>query len=91
MDFKKETNFKLSPGTQMRQEDFGLLFYTMGGPQLYFLSSGKLLNSSFFKGNFTLNQWLQMNTELGIVPSARVLELKGTLDQLREKGVLLEC
>ncbi|MDY7036296.1 MAG: mycofactocin biosynthesis chaperone MftB, partial [Thermodesulfobacteriota bacterium] len=46
----KEPKYILAPGTQVREEDFGLLFYTMTGPRLYFLSSGTLLADSFFQG-----------------------------------------
>jgi len=84
-----ETRYKLAPGTQVRQENFGLLFYTMAGPRLYFLSSGELLDSPFFQGEFTLDQWIQKSTKQHSVPAARVLELKKTLDQLREKGVIV--
>ena len=85
------SRYKLAPGTQVRQENFGLLFYTMAGPRLYFLSSGELLDSPFFQGRLTLDQWMQKTTKQHSVSVARALELKKTLDQLREKGVILEC
>ena len=86
-----EPRYILAPGTQVRQEDFGLLFYTMAGPRLYFLSSGELLGYPFFQGQLTLDQWIQKSTKQHSVPAARALEIKKTLDQLREKGVILEC
>ena len=43
-----EKKYKLAPGTQVREEDFGLLFYTMSGPRLYFLNSGDLIQADFF-------------------------------------------
>ena len=85
-----ESRYELAPGTKVREEDFGLLFYTMAGPRLYFLSTGKLLDSSFFQGEFTFDQWMQIKTEEGSMPKSRVLELRKALDQLREKGVILE-
>lgn len=86
-----ETRYILAPGTQVREEDFGLLFYTMGGPRLYFLSSGSLLDSSLFQGELTLEQWAKQQTDQGPVPKSQVLELRKTLNQLKEKGVILEC
>ena len=45
-----EYRVKLAPGSQVREEDFGLLFYTQQGPALYFVSSGDLLGEDFFQG-----------------------------------------
>jgi len=83
----EEKKYKLASGTQVREEDFGLLFYTMQGPRLYFLSSGSLLDSGFLEGNKTLGQYLkdrQLSGSQGLI-------LERSLDRLREKGVLLEC
>ena len=46
--------YKLAPGSQVREEDFGLLFYTQQGPGLHFVSSGDLLGEDFFLGRQTL-------------------------------------
>ena len=86
-----KTGYKLAPGTQVREEDFGLLFYTMGGPRLYFLSSGNLLESRFFQGELTLEQCAKQQTDQGPVPKSQILDLRKTLNQLKEKGVILEC
>jgi putative mycofactocin binding protein MftB len=85
-----EARYKLASGSQVREEDFGLLFYTMDGPRLYFLSSGKLLDSSFFHGEFTFEQWVQKRTEQSFVPIYKVFKLRKALNQLREKGVIVE-
>jgi len=86
----KDPRYVLASGTQVREEDFGLLFYTMKGPRLYFLSSGRLMDSSFFQGELTLDQWVRAKTEES--PSERRTEgIKKVLDQLRDKGVILEC
>jgi putative mycofactocin binding protein MftB len=79
----------LSSGTQVREEDFGLLFYTMKGPQLYFLSSGRLLGPSFFEGKLTLGQWIRMKGE-GPAPEGRMEGITKVLGQLTEKGVVIE-
>jgi len=54
-------SYALAPGTQVREENFGLLFYTMKEPRLYFLSSGDLLDSSFFGSDLGLAEWLEGN------------------------------
>ena len=46
---EEERRYKLAPGTQVREEDFGLLFYTMRGPRLFFLKCGRLLEPGFFE------------------------------------------
>ena len=81
----------LSSGTQVREEKFGLLFYTMKGPHLYFLSSGPLLDSSFFKGDRTLDQWIRLKKEEGFLSEERIGGIKKSLDQLKDKGVIFEC
>ncbi len=67
MNSSDNARYILASGTQVRNEDFGLLFYTMKGPRLYFLASGGLLSPSFFEGKMTLDQWIRM--EGGGAPS----------------------
>jgi len=74
----------------VRDEDFGQLFYTMAGPRLYFLSSGSLLDRRFFQGEYTLAQWVKHQTVQGPVNKSQVSELGQSLNQLVEKGVILE-
>ena len=85
-----EPRYILAPGTQVREEDFGLLFYTMVGPRLYFLSCGELLDSGFFNGESSLEKWICQNTKAGSVFKGRILNLKKSLNQLKEKGAILE-
>ena len=82
----EEKRYKLGPGTQVREEDFGLLFYTMQGPRLYFLTCGCLLESAFFEGKMTLSQCLKERR----LSADQSSGLECSLDQLREKGVILE-
>ncbi|MCP4752869.1 MAG: mycofactocin biosynthesis chaperone MftB [Proteobacteria bacterium] len=83
--------YKLAPGTQVREEDFGLLFYTMSGPRLYFLSSGELLDDRFFEGNTTLQQVLDNDADDNEGSTNRISSLGRSLDRLKETGVILEC
>jgi putative mycofactocin binding protein MftB len=86
----KETRYKLAPGTQVREEDFGLLFYTMTGPRLFFMSSGDLINSDFFQSKMTLEQWIVQRVGLNVVETQSVSGLKDGLRRLIERGVILE-
>jgi putative mycofactocin binding protein MftB len=91
MKSKPETRYKLASGSQVREENFGLLFYTMVGPRLYFLSCGGLLHRDFFNGELTLEKWIRKSTSLDSVPKTVIRSLKNSLNQLQEKGVIIEC
>lgn len=82
--------YRLAPHTQVRQEDFGLLFYTMAGPRLYFLPLKQWLDCSFFQGEHTLKHWFKKQHRTD--PSSGLLEKISTcLEQLCKRGVILEC
>lgn len=87
----KGPRYTLAPGSQVREEDFGLLFYTQQGPGLYFVSSGDFLGEDFFQGRQSLEEWRQRRSLSGSWSEARVIELKKTLDTLIGKGVILAC
>ena len=84
------SRYKLAPGTQVREENFGLLFYTMTGPRLFFISSGDLINSEFFRSTMTLEQWIEKQIGLHVVETHTVSGLKNGLRRLTEKGVIVE-
>ena len=86
-----KTKYRLAPGTQVREEDFGLLFYTMAGPRLYFLSSGNLLRRDFFQGKLAFDQWVEQRVDTGAVPEARISEIRTMLNRLKDKDVIVEC
>jgi len=75
----------------VREEDFGLLFYTMKGPRLYFLSSGNLLSCGFFGSGIGLEEWLAGKGGGEDVFSNRLQALDSALRALEEKGVIVEC
>ena len=91
MERQGDKRYTLADGTQVREEEFGLLFYTMAGPRLYFLHSGHALESRFFQGEFTLEQWMERQRGRRPVQKKHMLGLKRSLNQLKEKGVLIEC
>jgi putative mycofactocin binding protein MftB len=84
------TRYKLAKGSQVREEDFGLLFYRMNGPRLYFISSGDLISPDFFQGDLTLEQWI-MKKNKNSIGEEGISELRKSLDRLKEKGVIIEC
>jgi putative mycofactocin binding protein MftB len=91
MKAKLDLRYKLAQGSQVREEDFGLLFYTMAGPRLYFFPCAELLDRGFFSGEFTLGTWMHHNRGKDAVPNALMLSLINSLNQLKEKGVIIEC
>ena len=91
MNEKKNIRYSLASGVQVREEGFGLLFYSMSGPRLYFVSSGDVLDSRFFQGEWTLDQWFNQSRDQGTIPESGMLSLTHTLGRLVEKGILLEC
>ena len=91
MEQEKDKKYILAPGTQVREEAFGLLFYTMAGPRLYFMSSGDLINSDFFQGALTLDQWICQHCDQNSVAEAQISGLRASLNRLKEKGVIIEC
>lgn len=82
-----EKRYRLAPGTQVRKEDFGLLFYTMKGPRLFFFKCGRRLDPGFFKGEASLARWKREHS----LSESLSLAIEGSLASLKEKGVLLEC
>jgi putative mycofactocin binding protein MftB len=82
--------YVLAPGTQVREEDFGLLFYTMQGPRLHFISLGNMLDSRFFIGRQTVAQWLAEREPNNTLTSEQQSALTKVLGQLRDKGVIIE-
>jgi putative mycofactocin binding protein MftB len=80
----------LAPGTQVREEDFGLLFYSMAGPRLHFASLGKMLGSQFFIGKLTTRQWLDERDPDHRITREQRSDLTKVLSQLKEKGVIIE-
>jgi putative mycofactocin binding protein MftB len=88
--YMKETRYKLAQGTQVREEDFGLLFYTMAGPRLYFLSSGDLITADFFEERLPLEEWVERHVGQNITKKTSIFELNESLRRLSEKGVIHE-
>ena len=86
----RERGYLLAPGTQVREEDFGLLFYTMYGPRLFFFPCGKILDSRFFDGETTLKERLESLCEQGPSLGVRVADIEKGLEELKGKGIILE-
>jgi putative mycofactocin binding protein MftB len=54
-----ESRYRLAGGVQVRQEEFGLLFYDYRGPRLYFLPSKDLVQDHFFNGKNTTRELVE--------------------------------
>jgi putative mycofactocin binding protein MftB len=91
MILSSEKKYRLSSGTQVRQEDFGLLFYTMRGPRLYFLPLKDFIEPRFFTGKYSLSQWLEQKNKTIDVSGNAMGKIDKSLRQLCDKGVILEC
>ncbi len=86
-----DRKYRLAPGTQVRQEDSGLLFYTMRGPRLYFLPVKTVFGPDFFNGECPLLKYLENKEKNDLVSESVLKNVEKNLDQLIDKGVLLEC
>ena len=82
--------YKLNEGTQVREEDFGLLFYTQSGPRLFFLPSGVALGCDFFESDMPLDQWVTSTAPDPSSAAPKLNSIKKALDRLAEKGVIIE-
>lgn len=87
----KGARYKLASGVQVREEDFGLLFYSMDGPSLFFMSCGELVESSFFGSEMTLEQWLDKGRSDTVTGEKQRISLEKALKKLVHKGVVVEC
>ena len=88
-DSKTNLKYRLAHGSQVREEDFGLLFYTKSGPRLFFVSSGDLIGCEFFHGEMTLAEWIKKTRGPHPVPDQVVKSIALELDRLCQRGVLL--
>ena len=91
MSLISEKTYKLSPGTQVRKEDFGLLFYTMKGPRLYFLPSKDFLDPTFFLGDCPLGRAVQQNGLTTDAADTILKKFEKSINSLKDKGVIHEC
>ena len=85
MGTTENIKFKLASGSKVREEDFGLLFYSMHGPRLFFINCGKVISPEFFMGEHSLKQWIEKH-EKNTFSSTE--SLTNCLLSLAEKGVI---
>ena len=83
--------YRLAAGSQVRDEDFGLLFYQMIGPRLHFVACGRLLTEDFFQGTMTLAAWFDSIAGDREQKRPASEAIARTLKQLTLKGVIVEC
>lgn len=85
MKHPRDLKFVLTSGSKVREEDFGLLFYSMYGPRLFFINCKKNLSPEFFAGECDLKEWL---IKKGGEALASAKELASCLQKLAEEGVI---
>ncbi len=56
---KLDAVYRLAEGVQVRNEVFGLLFYDVRGPRLYFVPSQDLIADAFFEGQQRVGDLLE--------------------------------
>jgi len=83
--------YKLAAGTQVREEDFGLLFYQMVGPRLHFVATGNLLKEDFFLGEMSVGEWIGTMTGNQQKNEREAKAVAKALRRLVVKGVVVEC
>lgn len=76
--------YEMTPGSQVRAEKTGLLFYKRQGPRLYLLSCGDRISPDFFSSGQTLKEWLTAKN----VSIATLEALERALAGLEAKGVV---
>ncbi len=88
---RSETVYRLWDGVQVREEQFGLLFYDYRGPTLHFLPSKDLLASEFFQGQRTAGELVESIRSRKGLPEAMIRQLvTEILGMLQEKGLIYE-
>ena len=83
--------YRLCEGVQVRPEKFGLLFYQYAGPKLYFVPSQDLVDVSFFHGEQTFDNAVDVIGDRGGWPEETAEQyLSMLLKLLKSKGLVHE-
>jgi len=84
-------HYKLTEGVQVRQENFGLLFYDYRGPRLYFVPSENLIGPDFFHGRQSAGGLIaSICDRRGWDWTAAQKRITLILAKLKEKGLIHE-
>lgn len=83
--------YKLTEGVQVREETFGLLFYNLRGPRLYFVPSKDLIAADFFNGRQNVNGLVAaVCVRKGWIRKEAEKRITMILSKLEEKGLIYE-
>ena len=86
--------YRLRRGVRVRDEKFGLLFYSSNGPKLTFVHSGSWIRPEFFLGRFTLGEWLRRENLSLSASEEKILGLEARISRvllrLADKGLIVE-
>ncbi len=81
--------YRLADGVQVRNENFGLLFYDYRGPRLYFVPSKELFGDVFFEGRQPVGDLLDRLCEDAPLQRVQIqAQLKQVLEALEGKGLI---
>lgn len=86
------TAYRMWDGVQVREEQFGLLFYDYRGPKLVFLPSRDLISESFFFGEHTAEELIEsLCARFGETSRDEIRRhVQRILDMLLSRGLIYE-
>ena len=83
------TGYRTADGVQVRQENFGLLFYNYRGPRLYFVPSKDLIDADFFNGRQSVSGLIaSICARKGWASAAVGERITQILAKLEERGLI---
>ena len=86
-----QSKYRLSVGVQVRDENFGLLFYNYRGPRLYFVPSKDIIDAEFFNGRQSVSSLIDsITTRRGWPWTETEKRIRMILSKLAEKGLIYE-
>ena len=84
-----QSKYRLTPGVQVRDETFGLLFYNYRGPRLYFVPSKDIIAAEFFNGRQSVDDLIEaVSARKGRDRRKIASTITMILTQLEEKGLI---
>ena len=85
------SKYKLAAGVQVRDENFGLLFYNYRGPRLYFVPTKDIIDAEFFSGRQSVKDLIEsISSRKGWTGIDICKRITMILDKLAEKGLIYE-
>jgi putative mycofactocin binding protein MftB len=84
-----DSAYRLAEGVQVRNEVFGILFYDVRGPRLYFVPSKNMITDEFFEGKQRVADLLErLYAEMPRPRNWVRDQLRQILEKLERKGLI---